>query len=403
MPKIRPTKVGRIFAIIILTRLEKEPLNSEMTVRSHSIEEYSMAAPQKTNRSSQYHLHLNYEITLSPDAVGTPQSFNLLEKNDKKVVNFNPSYKFLNDIICGLQFHRMNDYAFLNLQEKSFGHKALLELDPYQQIYTKCAHQLKSTLGQFEKALPGPKSKIEIENLEKNLNDFFLTVFNTRRFQFKSLTPLIEAINQFEEKLESPLIYHFGLKLKPEMIEKLTAFYSFLFHLRTLVALDYNQATDDSAFENLKCDSISDYIPKSDFTVNDAILYWQFKKLSTPFLGHKDKDSRIEKLLVQPLERAFLQYSHNASALICQLPESYLSQLSLSQLEEQLHNLQMNWLLGSPSGLLFRIREELFGLKEGYSQIFWPEIASSRKKPAKTLQLDAEFTESDLQKNSQAA
>ena len=362
-----------------------------------------MAAPQKPNHPSQFQLNLNFEVCLSADQVGTPVAFQLLEKKEKKVVQFNPSYKFLNDVICGLQFHRMNDFSFLNLQEKSFAHKALLELDPYHQIYTKCAHQLKSTLGHFEKSLPVPKLKIEIENLEKGLNDFFLTVFNTRRFQVISLKPLIELINQFEEKLESPLIYHFGLKIKPELVEKLTAFYSFLFHLRTLVALEYNQSTDDSAFENLKCDSISDYIPKSDFTVNDAILYWQFKKLSTPFTGYKDKDSRIEKLLVKPLERAFFQYSHNACALICQLPESYLSQLSLTQLEEQLHNLQMNWLLGSPSGLLFRIREELFGLSEGYSNIFWPEIAGTRKKAATTLTLNVEFSEKDLQKTSQAA
>ncbi len=361
-----------------------------------------MAAPKKPTHPS-LQLNLNFEINLSSDPVGTPQSFQIDDKKDQKVVQFSPSYKFLNDVLCGLQFHRMNDFAFLNLQEKTFAHKALLELDPYHQIYSKCAHQLKSTLGQFEKSLPTPKFKLEIENLEKNLSDFFLTVFNTRRFQLKTLAPLIELINQFEEKLESPLIYHFGLKLKPELIEKLTAFYSFLFHLRTLVALDHNQSTDDSAFENLKCDSISDYIPKSDFTVNDAILYWQFKKLSTPFTGHKDKDSRIEKLLVKPLERAFFQYSHNACALIRQLPESYLSQLSLTQLEEQLHNLQMNWLLGSPSGLLFRIREELFGLTEGYSSIFWPEISGKRNKSATTLNLQVQFNEHDLQKSSQAA
>ena len=39
---------------------------------------------------------------------------------------------------------------------------------------------------------------------------------------------------------------------------------------------------------------------------------------------------------------------------------------------------QMDWLLGSASGLLFKIREELYGLKEGYDRIFWPH--------AKTLQ-----------------
>jgi hypothetical protein len=354
-----------------------------------------------SSHTADFNLSINFEINLNSDPIGTPNSFNLLEKKESNVVNFSPNYKFLNDLICGLQFHKMNDFSFLNLQEKTFAKKALLELDPYHQIYSKCSHQLRSTLSTFDKN--SPTSAIQIENLEKSLDDFFQQVFNTRRFQLKSLFPLLELINQFEEEIESPLIYLFSLKLKPQLIEKLTSFYSFLFHMRTIVALEFNQSTDDSAFENLKCDSISDYIPKSDFTVNDAILFWQFKKLSTPFVGHKDKDSRIEKLLVKPLERAFLQYSHNACALITQLPDSYLSQLSVSQLEEQLHNLQMNWLLGSASGLLFRVREELFGLMEGYANIFWPEATSGRKKSAATLNLQVEFCESDLQKNSQAA
>ena len=134
--------------------------------------------PQTT---AQFNLSLNFEVNLNADSVGTPHSFNLLETKDFNVINFNPSYKFLNDLICGLQFHKMNEFSFLNLQEKTFVHKALLELDPYHQIYSKCSHQLKSTLSSFEKT--STAKTLQIENLEKTLTDFFLTVFNTRRFQ----------------------------------------------------------------------------------------------------------------------------------------------------------------------------------------------------------------------------
>ena len=235
------------------------------------------------------------------------------------------------------------------------------------------------------------------------MTDIWHTVFLKDSVDFSKIQKALDLISDFENHLGSPFLYNFSLQLSSAFQSKLVAFYSFLFHLRSVVAIDHNAYVEDSSIESVKCDSISDYLPKSDYTTNDALLFWQFKKLSTPFVGHKDKDVRIEKLLVQPLEKYFNQYNHNACCLIKNLPHSFLNSQSPAQLEETLHHVQMDWLLGSSSGLLFKIREELFGLIEGYDKVFWPESLSMKSKTSSKLRLEFQITLKDLSQEPVAA
>ena len=120
-------------------------------------------------------------------------------------------------------------------------------------------------------------------------------------------------------------------------------------------------------------------------------------------MGHKDRDVRIEKLFVDPLLKAFNQYNHNACCLVDQLPKSFLNSLPHSELEEALHHVQMDWLLGSEAGLLFKIREELFGATEGYDKIFWPELSTSKSKQATSLNICFTLSHKDLAREYAAA
>jgi hypothetical protein len=163
-----------------------------------------------------------------------------------------------------------------------------------------------------------------------------------------------------------------------------------LYHLRSVVAVDHNAHVEDTSLETVKCDSISDYLPKSDYTVNDALLYWHFKNLTENVSGE------VEKTIVAPMHNYFIQYSHNACNLIDQLPGNFLESLKNVDLEEALHHVQMDWLLGSCSGLLFKIREELFGVLEGYDKIFWPEASNAKNKKASVLTLNFTLSDKDV-------
>ncbi len=311
-------------------------------------------------------------------------------------------FKYFTDAILGLCYHKMNDFKFLNPEEKRFTLQAYRSFDPYATLFTKSAPRVKA-LNKNTK-----KDGLKYENFEKNMSDIWQKTFSQKSVHFANLTEALDCISAFENSVDEPFLYNFSIHFSESFTEKLICFYSFLFHLRALVAVDHNAHVDDSSFESIKCDSISDYLPKSDYTVNDALLYWQFKKLSTPFVGGaagpgKDKDTRIEKLFVDPMLKSFNQYNHNACCLIDQLPKSFLTSLSSAELEEALHHVQMDWLLGSESGLLFKIREELYGITEGYEKIFWPEAATTSAKKSTSLNICFSLSDKDLAKESAAA
>lgn len=344
-------------------------------------------------------LQMGYEIKTQSGSVLKPTEIKIWDQNSR-FSEFTPQapFKYMNDALIGLTFHKMNGFKNLTFTDRAFAEQSLKALDPYFELYQKSAAKLKPVTHalKFE-------HKLACENFEKKFSDFWNQTITATEISFKFFGKALEIINAFENELGQPFIYNFSVRFSAGFTEKLICFYSLLFHLRTVIALDHNTYVEDSAFESLKCDSITDYLPKADFTVNDAMLYWQFKKLSTPFVGHKDKDTRIEKLFVDPMERAFFQYNHNACALIDQLPQSLLTSLSQTELEEELHHIQMNWLLGSGSGLLFRLREETYGLVHGYDKVFWADATPGKRKKSLSLKICCEINESDVFGHSKSA
>jgi len=63
----------------------------------------------------------------------------------------------------------------------------------------------------------------------------------------------------------------------------------------------------------------------------------------------------------------------------------------------------MDWLLGAPGGLMFKIREELFGAKEGMEKVFWPDQEFSKSKEAKVLSYQCHLNEKKVFTNSEVA
>lgn len=319
--------------------------------------------------------------------------------NPKHLHNLVPNspFKFFTDAILALCYQKMTDYKHLTTEHKNFSEKAYRAFDPYTELFHKSAPRVKSLRSK------DLAQHIHFENFEKKMTEAWSQAFSKNTVSFSKLVVALDCISEFEHSISAPLLYNFSVQFSEKFTEKMVCFYSLLFHLRSIIAVDHNAHVEDSSYESVKCDSISDYLPKSDYIINDALLYWQFKKLSVPFVGHKDKDVRLEKLFIEPLHRHFKQYSHNACNLIDHLPPSFLNSLNQTELEEALHHVQMDWLLGSESGLLFKIREELFGVLDGYDKIFWPECLNLKPKQASTLNLCFELSEKDLSKADVAA
>ena len=310
-----------------------------------------------------------------------------------------PPFKYYTDAIIGLCYHKLTDFKFVDSQEKLFIENAYLTLNPYIELFRKSAPRVQSlTKLNFHHSL-------DIENFEKKITEAWHSIFLKGSVDFSKIQHVLDIVSDFENKIGSPFLYNFSLQFSERFQSQLIAFYSFLFHLRSVVAIDHNAYVEDSSIESVKCDSISDYLSKADYTINDALLFWHFKKLSVPFVGQKD--TRTEKNLIQPLETFFNQYNHNACCLIEQLPFTFLNSLTAEALDETLHHVQMDWLLGSASGLLFKIREELFGLVEGYDKIFWPEAlnlkSNSKTNANSKLTLIFQISNADLNREEAVA
>lgn len=346
-------------------------------------------------------LDLCYRISVEKGPIGKPVSFNFCNDKDKRK-SLSAPLSYMTDALLGLSFLELNQYFKSPLyspeSDYQFSHEAWKKLDPHYELYHR-SHQRILALRKQLPLLDGPW----LQEFQTSFSNAIEAAQKPWGIDLKELWVLTDIITFLESKISNPLLFNMRLQFPKSFTQQLHGLYSFLYNLRTLIAIDYNAHVSDSTHEAIKVDSITDYLPKADFTVNDALLFWQFKKLSKPFTAGKNSDVRIEKLLVEPMEKSFQHYAHNACYLLNQMPESFLSNMSLLELEEALHLVQMDWLLGSEAGLLFKIREELFGLQNGYEKIFWQDLDHMPKKKSAHLSVFVQLTESAIFKNSTAA
>lgn len=304
-------------------------------------------------------------------------------------------FKYMADALCALSLVRLNPNLACPARPKShdtsFCEQAWTTLDPHFELWHRSQDRVQALHNQVTKV--DPKACAEFES---SFNAALESAFTPEGLNLRALHELLDTIESFEGRKKAPLLYNFGLKFSPAFTQRLHYVYSLLFHLRSIVAVDWNAHVDDPSHEAVRVDSITDYVPKADYIVNDALLYMHFLKFSHPFVAGRTSDVKVEKLLVEPMKNAFRSVSHNACHLVDNLPKTFLEKMSPVELEEALYLVQMDWLLGSEAGLLFRIREELFGLHNGYEKIFWHDLQGPAPKKAFNLSLNFELSESDL-------
>lgn len=334
---------------------------------------------------------------LRPNAIEFWSQETKFEKNPTS-----PPFKYMADALVGLSAIKLNHYLRSPLLLRgvpfAFCDDAWKTLDPHFELF-----QRSYTRVQALKPAIQTQQKLILENFEKSFSEVLEMSAKPWGYDLHELFHLIDSINFVEEKLQSPLLYNFSVQFSKPTLEKLHLLYSLLFHLRAVIALDHNAHCEDTTFEGVKCDAITDYIPKAEYVSNDAQLYYHFKKLTHSFTSHRDKDTRIDRLLTKPTMNLFQQFSHNAYCLIENLPNHFLAQFNHSEMEEALHLIQMDWLLAAPAGILFKIREELYGLQNGYEKIFWTDVVPTSYKHESKLSLSLELKEADIFKNLKSA
>ncbi len=343
-------------------------------------------------------IRLGYHINLEKGSTFRPLAFHFW----KQVSDFekNPPTKpssFNSDLLLGVSFLRLNSYCASPLAipfiDAAFAKTVWNEFEPHRELFKKSQKRVEALYNEVKPAPPAL-----IQNFEKRFCDVLDQIQQPWGFDLRDFSELVSEIERFEAALSSSLIYNFNVKFSNQFEEKLLALDSFLFHLRSVVALDHNAHVSEPAFEAVKVDSVQDYIPRADYVVNDALMYWNFKKLSTPWSSGTKSDVKVDKLLIEPIFKSFKKHIHNACSLIDQLPEKFLSQMGPEDLEEALYLVQMDWLMGSGLGLIFKIREEVYGLEHGYEKVFWHEWQDRDWSPPNALKIACEMSQTDFRK-----
>lgn len=337
-------------------------------------------------------MRLGYDVTMEKGTTWKPLKVQFWTQDERyKKFHASEPFKYMADALTALSMIKLNHFIKSPVaaphMDYNFATEAWKALEPHCELYER-SHPRTRAL-QTKLAVVNPDICKEFEN---HFNEHFETVLKPWGMDLSALGPLLDTFTWFEGKMGGPLLYNFGLNFSKPFMDKLHSLYSFLYHLRSLIAVDHNAHVEDPSHEGLRIDAITDYLPRAEYVVNDALLYWNFKKLSQPFAGPKTPDSRIDKLFVGPMEKTFHKYSHHACHLVDNLPPSFIASLNPMELEEAFYLVQMDWLLGSPAGLLFKIREEIYGLQNGYEKIFWKDVEPQYHRKQVSLHVCCELT-----------
>ncbi len=305
---------------------------------------------------------------------------------DKDFASLTPEspFHYKSDALLGLalyQLHPKWNSAHLPEKGQTFAADLWRSLEPHFELHLRAQPRVTALREQLKS-----KNFPPAQAFARAYSEIVAHAADGQGFDFTKLESLTEAVDELEQNLGRPLLYDFSLHFDQETRASLQCLHSLLFHTRTLVAMDMNSFIQDATHEAIKVDSITDYLARGEYVANDALLYWNFKKMR----------EHMEPAAAEHMEHAFLTYSHNGAYLIESLPKSFLNGMKSDELEETLYLVQMDWLLGTDAGLLFRIREELYGMFDGYEKIFWTDANDRGPRVHDRLSVQCEISERSL-------
>jgi hypothetical protein len=223
----------------------------------------------------------------------------------------------------------------------------LVEFDPQFSLRTRAQGRMKEIFERPQYTEPCPQW----------VTDHFLNLtkesHHGAELNYAQLNEFLSTFDALESHLNSELLYHWKLKLDHQIVEPIQFLLSLLQHTRMLIAHNYNQEVSDITHDAIKMDSVNDYLPKCEYVAKDSLLYL--------IIAEKNKS----------MGPFFSQHVPMSVALAKNVPEKLFKGLNDLEKEDLLNRLQMDWLMGSDAGLLFRLREEIYALTHGYEEVFW--------------------------------
>jgi len=298
-----------------------------------------------------------FEISAKSDVIAIPQKLSF-RSGTMFSQNREPSLplKYFSDILTG----GILGYFCGPKTEKSEFLTFIEQWDPHIEMHNRSYYRL-NQMSALIKARP---QCIHSDQLNR-VYDTLIESDKGEYWDLEKLFDLIDWIDHIEGQFQSPLLFNFQLVVDDPRIKDLHYLTLLLFHLRSLVILDYNQSVEDLAFESIRVDSVSDYLPKLESVTQDGMVFWHFQRMH----------SQMPTLVAQKMREQISKYISMGVTLIESLKSAQIQNLSEQDLFNYLNLIQIDWLYGTHSGILFRLREELEALRQGYHKVFYLEAS----------------------------
>lgn len=316
------------------------------------------------NHNTCLSIRLNIHFREGMSAVGRPGLLETEIKTSEQPQEIGPlaPMPYFTDALVGLSAYKLLVHSKDSLSSNEEALAALLwqRLEPMHEVYYRASQRIQQWLG-------SKSTNAQAELIfEQEFRDILRTACSSEGTKIHDLLPLIEALNQMETRRSHPLLFDTKIQLTASTINILQTLHSLLYNLRAISAIHYNTHRADPLFDGLQLDTVKDYFHAPDLLTNESMLYYHIQS----HLGASNSERKTHNWI----NDAFLSYLPQSHFLVNALPEEFFANKGREQLEQDIYTFQIDWLLGSPAGLLYRLREELIGLREGYDQTFWPEL-----------------------------
>lgn len=345
-----------------------------------------------SKNSTRDQVWLGFDIKTEKGPVLNPQQIHFWNEAQFKKAQPEQPFHYHADALVGLSLIHLNpqlQHPFVSPKMNySFCAEAWNAMEPHFELFNKSQAAVNNIRSHLK-----PESQTVLESFERQFSDNLESSMHGWGIDLQNIAQLIESIDYLESKTNKPMAYNFSIQFSKTTVQKMQYLYSLLFNTRAMIAMDYNAQTQDASHDACKMDSIADYLKKADYVVNDALLYCAFKKQK----GHMNSD------VAKYMQSHFNKLAHNGVCLIEALPSNFFKDSNNEELEEALYLVQMDWLLGTEAGLLYRLREELYGLRDGYENIFWPETQGMATKQSTNLSVSCSLDIATIYPHSDAA
>ncbi|MCS6837415.1 MAG: hypothetical protein NZ480_01090 [Bdellovibrionaceae bacterium] len=255
----------------------------------------------------------------------------------------------------------------------------LLEHDPQYLLFEK--HKSALMRWQQNHRLQSVPAKYE-----KDILEILSQSISQAQFDFEKLYPLLNCFDEIEKKIGLPFLFNVEIKCENSaLLNAVHALANFLFYLRVQIAQTFNQEIRGNSFEVLKIDPVLDYLPMFHSLPAEARVFSSFKRF----------ESQLPTLVSHKLRDEFLKELPMSVTLIFSVERAWKKNTIIWE-SDVLQEFQLSWLYGAYSGILFRLREELVGIKNGYQNTFYKHSLLPRQSSSRNQWLFA-FTVPDAQ------